>query len=403
MQLTFWQKARYWVLLLIIGLNTVAFHPIIIDTGKEAGLESGNILSPYIVMVFLLLFGMCFNLKDILKNKVIRVSLFIVLFIFVYYLITRAVFGRRTMMSDLRSIGICLVGMMIGWQMNLDETRYKVALLLFSGLITLMGFLQVTMHVGGFEILDQSEVEGKNSMGVLLATSSVIYLFFGLNVKSKPIVKVLFFALMFFVVVILLTIRARAATLTSAILILFVLYQRFKGKNFFFYLLIGLFLIVVAYLIVPESAKQYVVNSFVQNQEMDITSSRMDRNRAGLAFVSDHPLFGDLNVGAEMDWIHNYPLLKLFQFGFIFAFPILLLYMYLLFYSVVKTYICNNRNNYNIGYFALLVPFVVSMAEPTLPFGPGTATLFNFILFGMATRNTYNEKYFLTRLNNDHT
>lgn len=396
MQLTFWQKARYWVLLLIIGLITVAFHPIIIDTGKEAGLESGNILSPYIVMVFLLLFGMCFNLKDILKNKVIRVSLFIVLFIFVYYLITRAVFGRRTMMSDLRSIGICLVGMMIGWQMNLDESRYKVALLLFAGLITLMGFFQVTMHVGGFEILDQSEVEGKNSMGVLLATSSVIYLFFGLNVKSKPIVKVLFFALMFFVVVILLTIRARAATLTSAILILFVLYQRFKGKNFFFYLLIGLFLIVVAYLIVPESAKQYVVNSFVQNQEMDITSSRMDRNRAGLAFVSDHPLFGDLNVGAEMDWIHNYPLLKLFQFGFIFAFPILLLYLYLLFYSVVKTYICNNRNNYNIGYFALLVPFVVSMAEPTLPFGPGTATLFNFILFGMATRNTYNEKYFLT-------
>lgn len=396
MHLTFWQKARYWVLLLIIALITVAFHPIIIDTGKEAGLESGNILSPYIVMVFLLLFGMCFNIKDILKNKVIRVSLFIVLFIFVYYMFTRAAFGKRSMMGDLRSIGICLVGMMIGWQMNLDETRYKVALLLFAGLISLMGFFQVTMHVGGFEILDQSQVEGKNSMGVLLATSSVIYLFFGLNVKSKPIVKVLFFALMVFVVVILLTIRARAATLTSAILILFVLYQRFKGKNFFFYLIIGLFLMVVAYLVIPESAKQYVVNSFVQNQEADITSSRMSRNRAGLSFISDHPLFGNLNVDAEMDWIHNYPLLKLFQYGFVFAFPIMMLYLYLLFYSVVKTSICNNRNNYNIGYFALLVPFVVSMAEPTLPFGPGTATLFNFILFGMATRNTYNEKYCLT-------
>lgn len=393
MQLTFWHKARYWVLLLIITLITVAFHPMIIDMGKEVGLESGNILSPYIVMAFLVLFGMCFNIKEILKNKVIRVSLFIVLFIFVYYMITRAAFGRRTMMSDLRSIGICLVGMMIGWQLDLDEKRYKIALLLFAGLITLMGLLQVTMHVGGFEILDQSQVEGKNSMGVLLATSSVIYLFFGLNVKSKPIVKVLFFALTVFVVVILLTIRARAATLTSAILILFVLYQRFKGKNFFFYLIIGLFLMVVAYLVLPEYAKQYVINSFVQNQEGDITSSRMYRNRAGLAFISDHPLFGNLNVDAEMDWIHNYPLLKLFQFGFVFAFPIMLLYLYLLFYSVVKTSICNNRNNYNIGYFALLVPFVVSMAEPTLPFGPGTATLFNFILFGMATRNTYNEKF----------
>lgn len=398
MQLTFWQKARYWVLLLIISLITVAFHPIIIDTGKEAGLESGNILSPYIVMVFLVLFGMCFNVKEILKNKVIRVSLFIVLFIFVYYMITRAVFGRRTMLGDLRSIGICLVGMMIGWQLDLDVKRYKIALLLFAGLITLMGFFQVTMHVGGFEILDQSLVEGKNSMGVLLATSSVIYLFFGLNAKSKPIVKVLFFALMVLVVVILLTIRARAATLTSAILILFVLYQRFKGKNFFFYLLIGLFLMVIAYLIIPESAKQYVINSFVQNQEWDITSSRMDRNRAGLAFVLDHPFFGDLNVGAEMEWIHNYPLLKLFRYGFVFAFPIMLLYLYLLFYSLVKTTTCNNRNDFNIGYFALLVPFVVSMAEPTLPFGPGTATLFNFVLFGMATRNTYNERLLINEL-----
>ena len=251
------------------------------------------------------------------------------------------------------------------------------------------------MNVGGFEILDQSQVQGKNSMGVLLATSSVIYLFFGLNSKSKPIVKVLFFTLMVFVVVILLTIRARAATLTSAILILLVLYQRFKGKNFLFYLLLGAFVAIIVYLILPGSAKQYVVNSFVQNQGTDITSSRMSRNRAGLAFISDHPLFGDLNVRAEMDWIHNYPLLKLFQYGFIFAFPIMLLYLYLLFHSIFKTYICNNRNNYSIGYFALLVPFVVSMAEPTLPFGPGTATLFNFILFGMATRNTYNEKYCL--------
>ena len=397
MQLTFWQKARYWVLLLIIALITVAFHPIIIDTGKEAGLESGNILSPYIVMVFLLLFVMCFNIKDILKNKVIRVSLFIVLFIFVYYMFTRAAFGKRSMMGDLRSIGICLVGMMIGWQMNLDETRYKVALLLFAGLISLMGFFQVTMHVGGFEILDQSQVEGKNSMGVLLATASVIYLFFGLNTKSKPIVKVLFFALMVFVVVILLTIRARAATLTSAILILFVLFQRFKGKNFFFYLILGIFVTVIVYLILPDSAKQYVVNSFVQNQEMDITSSRMDRNRAGFQFVMDHPFFGSLNVEAEMDWIHNYPLLKLFQYGIVFSFPIMLLYLYLLFYSLVKTTICNNKNNFNIGYFALLVPFVVSMAEPTLPFGPGTATLFNFVLFGMATRNTYNEKLLINQ------
>lgn len=392
MQITFWQKARYWVLLLLIGLLTIAFHPSIIDAGKEAGLESGNILSPYIVMVFLVLFVMCLNVREILRNKTIRVSLFIVLFIFLNYMIVAAFFGKRAMMGDLRAIGICIVAMMIGWQMDLDKKRFDISILFFAGLITLMGLFQVTMNVGGFEILDQSQVDGKNSMGVLLATSSVIFFFYGLNSESKSFVKTLFFALMIFVIVVLLTIRARAAALTSAILILYVLYDRFKGKDFFFYLILGVFLLVIVYLILPSSVKQYVYNSFYQNQGTDITSGRMVRNRAGLQFVSEHFFFGNLNVGADMEWIHNYPLNKLFQFGIVFAFPILLLYMYLLLKSVVHTMKCNNRNNYNIGYFALLVPFVVSMAEPTLPFGPGTATVFNFILFGMATRSTYNEK-----------
>lgn len=393
MQRTFWQKLRYGLLLLLIALLTLAFHPSIIDAGKKAELQSGNILSPYIVMAFLALFVICFNLEGILKNKTIRISLLISLFIYLNYLIVVSIFGKRAMMGDLRSIGICLVATMIGWQLDLDKKRYIVALLVFAGMITLMGLFQVTMNVGGFEILDQSQVEGKNSMGVLLATASVIYLFFGLNEKSKPFVKILFFALIVFVIVILLTIRARAATLTSAILILYVLYDRYKGRDFFFYLILGLFLMVVVYLFLPASVKDYVIDSFVQNQGNDITSGRMVRNRAALQFISDHLFFGNLNVGVEMDWIHNFPLNKLFQFGIVFAFPILLLYIYLLLKSVVHTMKCNNRNNYNIGYFALLVPFVVSMAEPTLPFGPGTATVFNFILFGMAIRNTYNERF----------
>lgn len=397
MQLSFWHKARYWVLLLLIMLLTVAFHPIIIDMGKQVGLESGNILSPYIVMVFLALFVMCFNIQGILKSITIRTSLFIVLFIFLAYQICAAVFGGRSMMSDLRAIGICIVAMMIGWQLDLDEKKYNISLLLFAVAITIIGVFQVTMNVGGFEILDQTQVEGKNSMGVLLATSSVIYLLLGLNTESKPIVKMLLFALVVFVVVILLTIRARAAALTSAILVLYVLYDRFKGKNFFFYLIFGAFLLVIVYLILPGSAKQYVINSFIQNQEADITAGRMARNRAGLQFVSEHLFLGNLNVGAKAEWIHNYPLDKLFRFGIVFAFPILLLYLYLLLKSVGNARRCNNRNNYNIGYFALLIPFTVSMAEPTLPFGPGTATVFNFILFGMATRNTYNERLLINQ------
>ena len=137
------------------------------------------------------------------------------------------------------------------------------------------------------------------------------------------------------------------------------------------------------------NAIDYVVNSFVQNYEGgDITSGRMERNVAGLNFLADHFWLGELTADGELAWIHNYPLNKLCEFGLVFSMPILIIYVMLLALVIGQTFKQSACNPYNVGYFALLVPFMISMAEPTYPFSPGTATAFNFILFGMALRNT---------------
>lgn len=393
-----WSKARYWVLLLLIILITFSSHPTIVDMSRAAGMEKGTILSRYIILVFAGLFLMCLNVNSMLKPKMVRVCLGIFVFVFVFYYMTLAFFGVGKMMQDVRSIGICLIAIMIGWQLDLERKTFYGMLLAFAGMILFVGLMQVFTNVGGFVIRDQYFTDNKNSLGLMLATADVIFIVMGLNRQQKGFVKLLYFGLALLTLVVMLTIRARAATATLGLMLLYILYERFKGKNFFAYLFVGLFLAVVVYVFLPQSIKDFVYNSFTQNyEERDITAGRAGRNAAALDFLSGHLFLGNLNDHTQVGQIHNYPLNRTFEFGIVFVLPIILMYLYILFQAIFKTIKTNSRNNYNVGYYLLLIPFIISMAEPTFPFGPGTATVFNFLLFGASLRNTDNERMGILR------
>ena len=391
MQHTFWYKIRCWALLLLIFLVTISSHPTVISMSRAAGMESGTVLSRYIVLVFAGLFLMCFNVKLMFKSKIVRTSWLLWALIVLYYLITYSLFGKKTMMSDVRPIAMCLVAIMIGWQLDLDEKWLRIILILFAGLTLFVGLMQVFVNVGGFVIRDQYHADNKNSLGVMLVTSAVLLLFMGLNNAGKMSLKLLFFAGVLLTMVVLLTIRARAATLAGGIMLFYILYERFRGKNFFLFLILGIILLGVVLLILPGTVKAFVYDSFFQSYEGgDITSGRSERNEAALRFLSYHVFLGNLNQSVSVGWIHNYPLNRFFEFGIIFVVPIMLLYLNLLFFTVKMTARSDNSNTYNAGYYVLLIPFIISMAEPTFPYGPGTATVFNFLLFGVSLRNFYN-------------
>lgn len=394
MQFTIWHRARYWVLLLLVFLITISSHPTITAMSHDAGMESGTILSRYIILVFGVLFIMCFNFQSMMRAKLVRVSWTMYFFVFLYFLITWAAFGGRSMMSDVRSMAICLVAIMIGWQLNLDEKRFHIMLLAFAGLTLFVGLMQVFTNIGGFVIRDQYHTDNKNSLGVMLSTTAVIYMIVGLNQQQKGMKKTIYFGMAILTMVVMLTIRTRAATLTTGIMLLYFLYERFKGKNFILFLIIGVVLTVSLFLFLPDAVKQYVYSSFTQNYEGgDITAGRAARNAAALRFLSNHIFFGNLDQNISVGQIHNYLLNRTFEFGIVFVFPILLLYLYLLINNIIKTVKSNNRNTLNIGYYLLLIPFIISMVEPTFPFGPGTATVFNFVVFGLALRYSHDVRF----------
>lgn len=395
MQVTFWQKSRFWVLLLLVFLITISSHPKIIQMSLAVGRENGTILSKYIILLYGGLFVMCFNLKSMFANKFVRVSWFFFALVAIFAIFTMAFYGTRLMLADLRAIAICIVAVMVGWQLNLDERKLKAVLLLYAFCTLYVSLMQVLTNIGGFVIEDVNATDNKNSLGVLLSTAVLIFFYMYFNLSAKSIFKIVFLGSGIFVLILLLTIRARAATLSSLLMIMFVFYERFKGKQFFLYLLLFIGILVIAYLSLPV-VKEYVYNSFFQNHEDDITSGRTQRNQAALAIISNNVLTGNLNLHANIGWVHNYPLLKVFDFGLVYSFPLLLIYLYYLINSVVNTVKANSTCLYNIGYFCLIIPFMISFAEPTFPFGPGTVTVFNFIVFGIAIRNSSNQRVFET-------
>lgn len=396
MKNVFWQNIRYYLLLALAIIIVVAFHPYIINMGKSAGLRTGNILSPYISLLFVILFAVSVNIKSMLTSKVVRHLLVVYFFIVVAHLGVFAFFDETSMFNEVRSIGMCILAIMIGWRLNLDKKKLTTFIILFSLLSIVIGLVQVSISIGGFRILDQYHVEGKNTFGVILATSSVILFFLGQNGVQKKRIRIIWFALSVLSIAILLTIRARACTVAAILLILYVLYQRYRGSDFIFYLIIFSFLAIVLYLVLPSSVGEYVLSSFLQNREEDITSGRTGVYEKGWSFVLRHFWFGNLGLDYHMEWIHNYLLDKLFKYGIIFSLPLLWMYFSLMIKTALLTIKCNKRDNYNIGYFVLLIPFVVSIAEPTMPFGPGTGTILNFLMFGMSLRYSHNTKLGLT-------
>ena len=384
------QIISYLLLLLLVLLMTVSSHPTIVDMSRRAGMESGTILSRYITVVFALLFISCINLKSMLKPYQVRVFLFIFIAICWFFFLSWAVFGKRTMMTDVRSIAICIASVMIGWEMNLDKKKFSYLVLAFSLLTLYAGLMQVFRNIGGFRISSQYLADNKNSLGVMLSTGVIALFLMGLNRKEKDWIRIALWGLMLVSFFVIVTIRARAAMLVCVVLILYVIYERYKvRRDFVLYIILGLFLLSLAVFFLPSSIKEYIIDSLFKNREFDFTAGRMARNRAGINFVSQHVWVGNLNIGANLEWIHNYPLNKLYEFGVIFSFPIILLYLFVVFYTCKKTIECDQTSNYSIGYYAMLLPIVISMAEPTFPFGPGTATVFNFILLGCSIRDEY--------------
>lgn len=378
---------RYWLLLLFVFLIAFSSHPGIVDMSIGEHATKGTILSPYITLVFNVLMLLCLRVKPFLRNRIIVISFGMFL---LFYLITIGFFGANAMLLDIRGIIISLVAIMIGWRIELDSRSRYILLLLYSVLVLYVGLMQIFVNIGSFQILAEYKSDNKNSLGVMLVGASFIFLYLAIKCKKTDWKRLALFGLYVLTIVVLLTIRARASTLIAVGMSLFLFYKRTNRNYLLATVCIASVTVVLLYLFLLycfPGIVDYVSDSLFLHHEEDVTNDRMARNIVGLHFLSDHLWFGNLDVNDRFLWIHNYPLEKLCKYGLIFSFPLLIIYVYFFVKVWRYSFMSDIDNISNIGYYILLIPFIISLVEPTFPFGPGTACAFNYILFGMSIRD----------------
>ncbi len=375
---------NYWALLLLIVLIAMSYHPIVREASRGVGIESGSILSPYILIVFAGLTVL--SSRSLFRYKMQRRSWLLLFIVFLAYIFAYAFFKNDEMLSDIRSLGISLCAIGIGCNLNLNEKKYKFLLLFYAGLFTFVGIMNIMNGLGGFVIERVYLRISKNILGVNIATSILIYVAFILDSSVRKKRKWFFCALVALSFLIVLTLRARTATLCSGIIIFYAVYAYNLRKSFrnAIFKSLGIFILVIMIALFIPTVRDYIYDSFTMGHEDDLLSGRTERNEVALDFFLDNLFLGNVQRHVELAWVHNYPLLKLSSYGILLSLPILLLYLYQLIFTLKKSLYLQRDLLGSLGYIALLIPFICSMNEPTLPYGPGTGTVFNFILLGLA-------------------
>ena len=249
--------------------------------------------------------------------------------------------------------------------------------------------MQVYQNIGGFIILDQYRANSKNSLGAILAAAVISFIYAAS--RSKKGFRILFYALAALGVVVVLTIRARASFLAIVLVMMAIFMRQIKSKGVIWALVI-ISLGGVLLLVAPESVSNFVIESITAGRQgSDITSGRMGTYQEALSIFSRSPFLGNISEQQEIAWVHNYLLLKLSNFGLLFAWPFLMYYFYLLVYCIKHLLRTNQRREglpiFYQGFSLVLIPFVISLLEPTFPFAPGTAVAYNFIMLGLADSN----------------
>ena len=371
------------VLLLVIG---VSYHPTIVNMSKVAGYESGTILSRYIELLFMgilalsiLSIGLSF-----FRSKMIRSMVVWMVIVGVAGLAALALFNSHKVLGDIKSLIIVFGAVIIGWSLKPSRTFLYILFFYFIGSILFSGLSQVFTRIGGFIIADQYLTDAKNSLGALLASATLLSLFMVHDTKI-PLIRIICIACVVLGILLLLVIRARMAFLTTAIMILYYLYIYYRRKYLILLVVLLIPILVVLVFFLPTSIFDFIGASFTAGtQGEDFGSGRIETYTQALTLFWENPLLGNIKGEVQIDWVHNFPLLKLSSFGLLFSWPILTLYFIILWNAFIRS--VRHTGMVSFMNLFLLVPFVISMAEPTFPFGPGTVTVFNFLLFGIADK-----------------
>jgi len=367
----------------------LSYHPIFFEMNASSGQASGTALSKVVLLLYA--FALIISLDiSCLRRKLFQVFLICVMLGAIVAVFINAVYGNDTMFSKIKDLLMCFGGMMIGWCLAPKHKQLKLLLIVSSATMFFVGLMQVMTNIGGFVIEDLYLTNAKNSVGAMLATGVVMQscLFFA---EENKILRIIELILLIFGIVLILTIRARAALLSSILLLVLMVFKSSNGKHVFKKLMIISIAAVLFFFFAPDFVMEYINDSFTSGQQGDdITSGRVYTYADALKFLFSGGNLLEGNVqGYHIlnGWVHNYLLGQVYNYGLLYALPMVVLYLYLIVFLIKRFLKANVKTIFSCGYIVILVLVITSLLEPTFPFSPGTVSVESFILLGVSIRS----------------
>lgn len=383
---------RFLLLLVLVVLICLYNHPYFNDMTEGLGFEKGSVLSPFINASFVILFLLSFRIKDFQQSYVIRrFAIFVLIITFSLFL--ASLFFDVSPISGARMFFIPLAALMIGYAIDLTKAQYRILTVLYLIIISYIAFMQITTNIGAFVIKDQYLVDNKNSLGLVIGTGIILAFVLALEKDTKGWIKIFYFVTAGFLLFCDLTIRARAATLIAVFLCFYIVYLRNGSNRMIYTIAVMAILFLVILVFIPSMFDYFYASIYSGYEGSDVTSDRLNRNASAIAAIMDDPFFCKLAHDYGVHQVHNFFLKTWYEKGLIFGWPILVMYV-LQFIDIMRCSIkkCDINNRYSIGFLLGLYPFLNSLVETILPYGPGTDSAINFIFWGMACRYLFGKE-----------
>ena len=381
-------KIRYNIifqilLAFLIFIINISYSPVFFDA-------EGNSIFPYkwIIELLAILFLLLSILLSPPKAKFIwRYLLFAIIItaaVLLYYSL-----DLNVSLVEIREISIPFMALTAGSYINKCHNDYSsIRILIFVSIVStlIVGLLQISLNIGGLIINDLYLANSKNSLGGLLAVNAVLAALelFTINKRKRSYTVFLSLSIIMFIIE-LLTIRARL-DLIACLVVLFIVYLRYlnyRKSNFKVIAAVVLTLLLLVLLSV-NSIQDYVRSSFLQNKDYDVLSGRFERIEMALEVISIRPFSGNLFILDYVPWVHNYLMLKISSYGLLFGLPWIFFYLYFFSFIIRRLFRVRFISLASYGFYLALVPFVISLGEPTYPFGPGTVNYLPYLFLGFS-------------------
>lgn len=312
------------------------------------------------------------------------------------------------LLGDLYQFSLAMLFFLTGFSFRISALEKSIVPVFYALCLSIFGLILTHSRVGGFEILDQYAVAGKNATCVAWAMAAGILFWNLFLLKKSLLTRILCTAGVVLALLAILVARGRTAFLAVIFFFAVVLYKKFgKGRILYIIAFAFVFGIFTAVYLAVFGIPEIVQQSFLQNkQEGDlnsITSGRIELINLALESISEHPFWGvgdRLYIETGGTLIHNYPIRILAEKGILGAAGYIIFYIFMS-KQVFSAFFSRKKTHYSdIGVFLLTIPLIVSLGEITWPFGPGTVSALAFLIWGALVREKYelkeiNKKIFL--------